>query len=115
MINLGYNGFLIHDHSFGGDPYLSGEASYETIIGIQSQGVQACAKHYVNKCVIFRFHIAPEMYLAFPPASKSTHEKLAPQMLTTGASCNQRYITAVFKYYCRAVSFTGPFLLCAFY
>ena len=25
---------------FGADPYLSGEASYETIIGVQSVGVQ---------------------------------------------------------------------------
>ncbi|CAE6431419.1 unnamed protein product [Rhizoctonia solani] len=33
---------------FGADPFLSGEASYETVIGIQSQGVQACAKHYLN-------------------------------------------------------------------
>ncbi|KAG9128108.1 hypothetical protein FRC07_004724 [Ceratobasidium sp. 392] len=34
--------------SFGADPYLSGEAAYATITGIQSQGVQACAKHYIN-------------------------------------------------------------------
>ncbi|KDN35961.1 hypothetical protein RSAG8_11172, partial [Rhizoctonia solani AG-8 WAC10335] len=33
---------------FGADPYLSGEAAYETIVGIQSTGVQACAKHYIN-------------------------------------------------------------------
>ncbi|KAI0067906.1 beta-glucosidase [Artomyces pyxidatus] len=33
---------------FGGDPYLSGEGAYETITGIQSTGVQACAKHYIN-------------------------------------------------------------------
>lgn len=33
---------------FGGDPYLSGEASFETVTGIQSSGVQACAKHYIN-------------------------------------------------------------------
>ncbi|TFY82692.1 hypothetical protein EWM64_g1318 [Hericium alpestre] len=33
---------------FGGDPYLSGEGAYETITGIQSQGVQASAKHYIN-------------------------------------------------------------------
>ena len=37
--------------SGGGDPFLSGELAYETILGIQSQGVQACAKHYINKCV----------------------------------------------------------------
>ncbi|KAF8973771.1 glycoside hydrolase family 3 protein [Flammula alnicola] len=33
---------------FGGDPYLSGEGAYETIMGIQSNGVQATAKHYIN-------------------------------------------------------------------
>ncbi|KAI0374300.1 beta-glucosidase [Pilatotrama ljubarskyi] len=32
----------------GGDPYLSGEVAFETIQGIQSQGVQACAKHFLN-------------------------------------------------------------------
>jgi len=35
--------------TFGADPYLTGEASYETILGLQSSGVQACAKHYINK------------------------------------------------------------------
>ncbi|TFY70697.1 hypothetical protein EVG20_g2312 [Dentipellis fragilis] len=33
---------------FGGDPCLSGEGAYETIRGIQSQGVQAVAKHLIN-------------------------------------------------------------------
>ena len=33
----------------GGDPFLSGELAFETITGIQSSGVQACAKHYINK------------------------------------------------------------------
>jgi beta-glucosidase len=33
---------------FGGDPYLSGEAAYATVDGMQSAGVQACAKHYIN-------------------------------------------------------------------
>ncbi|EIN07941.1 glycoside hydrolase family 3 protein [Punctularia strigosozonata HHB-11173 SS5] len=32
---------------FGGDPYLSGEAAFETITGIQAQGVQACMKHII--------------------------------------------------------------------
>ncbi|KAF7336426.1 Glycoside hydrolase family 3 protein [Mycena sanguinolenta] len=33
---------------FGGDPFLSGECAFETITGMQSQGVQATAKHLVN-------------------------------------------------------------------
>ncbi|KIK98288.1 glycoside hydrolase family 3 protein [Paxillus rubicundulus Ve08.2h10] len=33
---------------FGADPYLSGESAYETILGMQSAGVQATAKHYIN-------------------------------------------------------------------
>ncbi|KAH8822732.1 glycoside hydrolase family 3 protein [Flagelloscypha sp. PMI_526] len=33
---------------FGADPFLSGEAAYETILGMQAAGVQACAKHYIN-------------------------------------------------------------------
>ncbi|RDX56004.1 beta-glucosidase [Lentinus brumalis] len=32
----------------GGDPFLTGEVAYELISGIQSQGVQACAKHLIN-------------------------------------------------------------------
>ncbi|KAF8290885.1 glycoside hydrolase [Clavulina sp. PMI_390] len=31
--------------SFGADAYLNGEAAYETIVGVQSAGVQAVAKH----------------------------------------------------------------------
>ncbi|KAJ3476612.1 hypothetical protein NLI96_g11043 [Meripilus lineatus] len=33
---------------FGADPFLTGEAAYETILGLQASGVQACAKHYIN-------------------------------------------------------------------
>ena len=33
---------------FGADPVLQGVAAYETILGIQSQGVQATAKHFVG-------------------------------------------------------------------
>ncbi|KAF9468335.1 glycoside hydrolase family 3 protein [Collybia nuda] len=33
---------------FGADPYLTGEAAYETILGMQQAGVQACAKHLIN-------------------------------------------------------------------
>jgi len=35
------------DDSFGPDPYLNGEGAYETIVGVQSIGVQACAKHFL--------------------------------------------------------------------
>ena len=37
--------------AFGADPFLTGEAAYETVLGLQEAGVQACAKHYINKCV----------------------------------------------------------------
>lgn len=40
---------------FGGDPYLSGEATYETVLGLQQGGVAACVKHLVAKYVCFRF------------------------------------------------------------
>ncbi|KAM5539610.1 hypothetical protein V8D89_006719 [Ganoderma adspersum] len=33
---------------FGADPFLSGEAAYETVLGWQEGGAQACAKHFIN-------------------------------------------------------------------
>ncbi|KAI0352075.1 beta-glucosidase [Trametes cingulata] len=33
---------------FGADPFLAGEAAYETVLGLQQAGVQACAKHFIN-------------------------------------------------------------------
>ncbi len=39
---------------FGADPYLSGTCAYETVLGMQSSGVQATAKHYINKYACFR-------------------------------------------------------------
>ncbi|EGO02947.1 glycoside hydrolase family 3 protein [Serpula lacrymans var. lacrymans S7.3] len=33
---------------FGADPFLSGEAAHETVLGMQAGGVQATAKHYIN-------------------------------------------------------------------
>jgi beta-glucosidase len=34
-------------NSFGPDPYLNGEGAFETITGVQSVGVMACAKHLI--------------------------------------------------------------------
>jgi len=34
---------------FGADPFLAGEAAYETVLGLQKGGVIACAKHLVGK------------------------------------------------------------------
>jgi hypothetical protein len=34
---------------WGGDPYLSGEATYEAVVGVQSKGVQATVKHLLLK------------------------------------------------------------------
>jgi beta-glucosidase len=34
--------------SFGPDSYLNGEGAFETIVGLQSVGVQACAKHFIG-------------------------------------------------------------------
>lgn len=36
---------------FGADPFLTGEAAYETILGLQQGGVIGCAKHLVGKYV----------------------------------------------------------------
>ncbi|KAF8809832.1 glycoside hydrolase family 3 protein [Phlegmacium glaucopus] len=33
---------------FGADPFLTGEAAYETILGMQQGGVMACAKHLIG-------------------------------------------------------------------
>ena len=44
---------------FGADPFLTGEAAYETILGMQQGGVMACAKHFIGKSVWF----SPFQYL----------------------------------------------------
>ena len=36
---------------FGADPFLAGEAAYETILGMQEGGTQACAKHFIDQYV----------------------------------------------------------------
>jgi beta-glucosidase len=36
---------------FGADPFLTGESAYETILGLQNGGVQATAKHFINKSI----------------------------------------------------------------
>ena len=58
---------------FGGDPFLSGEAPYETILGMQQGGVQACAKHFIDKYVMDIISIVCKRPDA-NTASKSTSE-----------------------------------------
>ncbi|KAJ7183523.1 glycoside hydrolase family 3 protein [Mycena filopes] len=48
--------------SFGPDPYLTGEGAFETITGIQSVGVMACAKHFiVNNQEHWRYGLIAEV------------------------------------------------------
>ncbi|KAF9453634.1 glycoside hydrolase family 3 protein [Macrolepiota fuliginosa MF-IS2] len=48
--------------SFGPDPYLNGEGAFETITGIQSVGVQACAKHFLaNNQEHWRYGLSANM------------------------------------------------------
>ncbi|THV03106.1 glycoside hydrolase [Dendrothele bispora CBS 962.96] len=44
MMNMGGRNW----EGFGADPFLAGEAAYETILGLQNAGVQGCAKHYIG-------------------------------------------------------------------
>jgi hypothetical protein len=68
--------------SFGGDPYLTGEGAFETITGIQSQGVQAVAKHLINKSDNFFSRLLfTEMCFA---VSKNTPGLRSHLMLTIG-------------------------------
>lgn len=60
---------------FGADPYLSGEAAYETILGLQQAGVQACAKHLVNKYVVFFQCFSFLLTTGVSTASRSTNER----------------------------------------
>ncbi|KAF5349632.1 hypothetical protein D9756_009031 [Leucocoprinus leucothites] len=47
---------------FGPDPYLNGEGAFETITGIQSVGVQACAKHFLaNNQEHWRYGLSANM------------------------------------------------------
>ncbi|KAE9407346.1 glycoside hydrolase family 3 protein [Gymnopus androsaceus JB14] len=49
MMNLGRNAQGGRNwEGFGADPFLSGETAYETVLGLQNAGVQACAKHFIN-------------------------------------------------------------------
>ncbi|KDQ52334.1 glycoside hydrolase family 3 protein [Jaapia argillacea MUCL 33604] len=49
MMNMGRNPEGGRNwEGFGADPFLSGASAYETILGMQSSGVQATAKHYIN-------------------------------------------------------------------
>lgn len=67
---------------FGGDPYLSGEGAFTTISGIQSQGVQAVAKHFINK--LAHFMLCFLLTETFFEVNKNIHEHQRLPMLTIG-------------------------------
>ena len=50
---------------FGADPFLTGEAAYETIMGMQQGGVMACAKHLIGKSVWLPLQRLKFLHVAF--------------------------------------------------
>ena len=64
---------------FGADPFLAGEAAYETILGMQQAGVQACAKHLINKWVPY---IVSAHMCDFGKVNKNISEPRNPPTLT---------------------------------
>jgi len=71
-------------HRFGSDPYLNGEGAYETILGIQSNGVQGTDFSHTKpkrKSGSNNVQHAPNITST---TSRSMHEKLAPPSLMTG-------------------------------
>jgi len=83
MMNLGrVAGGGRNWEGFGADPYLAGEAAYETILGMQQAGVQASAKHLVNKSVDALGCV--KMHTDLVLANKSRDECLRAQMSMIG-------------------------------
>jgi len=83
MMNLGrVAGGGRNWEGFGADPYLAGEAAYETILGMQQAGVQASAKHLVNKLVhaLGCVKVYPDLVLV----NKSKDERLRARMSMIG-------------------------------
>lgn len=68
---------------FGADPFLTGEAAYETVLGMQAGGVQACAKHLIGKYVLL-FGYRSFMLLMILSVSKNTNAHRLLLILTTG-------------------------------
>lgn len=71
---------------FGADPYLTGEAAYETILGMQEAGVQACAKHLINKYVRLGVYLPRLTLWGVFTANRNTSGLSRRRMWTTGRS-----------------------------
>jgi hypothetical protein len=69
---------------FGADPFLSGEAAYETVLGMQEGGIQACAKHYIDKYVLVFCCQSHNLMNVNLIANKNMHERRLHLMLMIG-------------------------------
>lgn len=67
---------------FGADPFLAGEAAYETVLGMQQAGVQACAKHLINKYVFLPCTIISQSFHT-SSVSRNINGLCQPRMWTT--------------------------------
>lgn len=96
--------------SFGPDPWLAGEAAYQTIVGIQSVGVMACAKHFLaNNQEHWRYSLSADLddrtlhEIYWYPFLRSVEANVSSVMcaynrLNQTSSChNQPLITSLLK------------------
>jgi hypothetical protein len=74
---------------FGADPWLSGEAAYETVLGMQQAGVQATAKQSVPFCHMLMYMKLSILDVATSTTSKNTpgHGPRPPSTTGRSTSC----------------------------
>ena len=77
---------------FAADPYLTGEAAYPSVLGLQASGVSACAKHFkAYEAETFRNVYASTASWSVSPAD---------QQLPISANVNDETIHEVYLWPC---------------